>query len=50
MKPEDRLSLQPVGRDVVKPEEAIGKTFTINAESIKSSQLGASMSAAGTEN
>ena len=48
VKPVERKNLEPVNRDL-RPEDAIGKTFTINAESIKSSQLGASMSAAPTQ-
>ena len=40
----ERKNLEPVNREL-RPENQLGKTFTINAEQIKSSQLGYSASA-----
>ena len=38
VKPKERKHLEPVNREF-KPESQLGKTFTMNAESIKASQI-----------
>ena len=48
IKPVDRKHLEPGNRDF-RPDEQVGKTFSINAEQIKTSQLGSSTSAATTQ-